>query len=102
MKPVIMIDRTIEMVCRRNGSFSDFGSWAVGHEVVKEDPSPDMQFGRTPVTMEMTRSREPAVKWNHVTVNHVASAIGGRVIESQGEAVCMGTEFVNSVKGRAG
>lgn len=54
VKPVFMVDKAIELVCRRDGPFSDLGSWTVGHEVVKEHPSPDMQLSRAPVAMEVT------------------------------------------------
>ena len=54
MKPVLVIDKAIELVDRRDGSFADFGSWTKGHEVVQEDPGTDVEFGRAPIAMEMT------------------------------------------------
>ena len=54
VKPVFVIDRAVELMSRRNGMFSAFGSGTIGHEVVKENPSADMQFGRAPVAMEVT------------------------------------------------
>ena len=54
VKPVFMIDESIDLVGRRDGSFSDFGSGAVWHEIVQENPSPDVQFGGAPVPMEVT------------------------------------------------
>ena len=54
MKPVFVIDETIELMDRRDGPLPNLGSWAIGHEVVKENPSPDVQFSGMPIAMEMT------------------------------------------------
>ena len=54
VKPVFVIDETIELVGRRDGPFPNLGSGTIGHEVVKEHPGSNLQFGRTPVAMEVT------------------------------------------------
>ena len=37
-----------------------------------------------------------------MTVNHVAGAIGRRMVKGESKIVCFGTELVNGVKGRSG
>ena len=54
MKPAFVIDEAVELVDRRDGLFPNLGSWGIGHEVVKENPSADMQFSGAPVAMEVT------------------------------------------------
>ena len=34
VKPVFVIDEAIELVCRRDGAFSDFGPGTEGHEIM--------------------------------------------------------------------
>ncbi len=53
MKPVIMIDDTIELVNRGDSPLSNFGPGTIGHEVVKEDPGTNLEFSRSPVPMEI-------------------------------------------------
>lgn len=78
--------------------FPDVGSGAVGHKVVKEHPSAELEFGGAPVSMEMASRKEPAVEWDHVSVNHVASTIGGRMVESESKLVCFGGEFMHGIE----
>ena len=53
VKTVFVIDEAIELVCRGEGAFSDFGSRTKGHEVMKENPGTDLKFSRSPVAMEV-------------------------------------------------
>jgi len=97
MKPIVVIDEAIETVNWRDGLFTRFGPGTIGHEIVKESPGTDLQFSRGPVAMEVTRGGKPTVEWNHVPVNHVAGAIGCRIVKGQSKNIRIGAKFMNGI-----
>ena len=53
MKPVVMIDKAIESVSRRDSLLCGLGSGTVGCEVVKEHPGAYLEFSGRPVAMKV-------------------------------------------------
>ena len=74
---------------------TDFGSGAIGPEIMAQSPSPDLQFSRTPVPVESTSGEEPAGHWFHKPVNHIAGAISLGILESQDKAFSFSRQFFN-------
>ena len=66
---------------------------------MKQSPSSDLKFSRVPVTVKETGTVEPTSHRLHMTVNHIAGAVGIRVIKGQQEGIGLGTQFGNGNQG---
>ena len=101
MKPVVMVNKAIELVSWRIVVLTNIGSRAVRPEVVQNGPSTDLLFSRRPVSMKEASTHEPAIHGVHMAIDHVAGAVGIREVESQEKRVLLGAELFNCFKGSA-
>jgi len=97
-----VIHKAIELVKRGLELLTDFGTRAVGLEVVKQGPGANEILGRHEMTVEIAGGIQAAVERVEMAVQHVAGAIGVGVVKGQGEEVGFGTELENGLQGGAG
>ena len=97
-----MIDKAIEVMDGRHRMLGELSTRTVGLEVMQERPAPHLEFGGAEVSMKVTGLEQTAGQGFHVAVDHIPGAMSLRIVESQREARCFHTPFMNGFQSRTG
>jgi hypothetical protein len=95
-----MIDPIIKVVSGRDVKLTNFGSWAIRLEIMKQSPGADLEFGRVPMAVKETGIRQPAGHRFHVPIKHIAGAVSLGEVKGQDKLIGFGAQFLDGFQSR--